>query len=71
MDEDKTVEPVEILTFLGIEYDTFTMELSLLKDKIAEIEQMLSYLLNSKKVTLRELQSLIGQSNFTCQVVAP
>jgi hypothetical protein len=27
--EDKTVEPTEILTFLGIEFDTLAMELRL------------------------------------------
>jgi hypothetical protein len=27
--EDKTVEPVQILTFLGIEFDTLKMELRL------------------------------------------
>ena len=27
--EDKTVEPVEVLTFLGIEFDTIRMELRL------------------------------------------
>jgi hypothetical protein len=29
--EDKTVEPVQILTFLGIEFDTLKMELRLIE----------------------------------------
>jgi hypothetical protein len=32
--EDKTVEPVEVLTFLGIEFDTIRMELRLPKEKL-------------------------------------
>jgi hypothetical protein len=32
--EDKTVEPTEILTFLGIEFDTLAMELRLPNEKL-------------------------------------
>ena len=34
--DDKTVEPVEVLTFLGVELDTIKMETRLPQDKIIE-----------------------------------
>ena len=69
--EDKTVEPTEVLTFLGIEFDTQKMELRRPSDKLVEIKNRLESCIGLKKVTLRELQSLIGLLNFACQVVAP
>ena len=69
--EDKTVEPTEILTFLGIEFDTLAMELRLPNEKLVELKHTLELFVQSKKVTLRQLQSLIGLLNFACQVVLP
>ena len=40
--EDKTVEPVEVLTFLGIEFDTIRMELRLPKEKHFAINHILT-----------------------------
>jgi hypothetical protein len=50
--EDKTVEPVQILTFLGIEFDTLKMELRLTSEKISEINIMLELFMHFRKVTL-------------------
>ena len=58
--DDKTVEPTEILTFLGIEFDTLAMELQLPNEKLVELKHTLELFVQSKKVTLRQLQSLIG-----------
>jgi hypothetical protein len=69
--EDKTVEPVQILTFLGIEFDILKMELRLSSEKISEIKITLELFMHVMKVTLRQLQSLIGLLNFACQVIAP
>jgi hypothetical protein len=69
--EDKAVEPVEVLTFLGIEFDTIRMELRLPKEKLIAKNHILTIFMHSKKISLRQLQSLIGLLNFACQVVAP
>ena len=69
--DDKTVEPVEVLTFLGVELDTIKMEMRLPQDKIIELTNRLKICLDAKKVSLRDLQSLLGLLNFACQVVAP
>ncbi|VDI71062.1 Hypothetical predicted protein [Mytilus galloprovincialis] len=58
--EDKTVQPTEILTFLGIEFDTLKMEMRLPGEKLTNLKQTLQLFLHSKKVTLRQLQSLIA-----------
>jgi hypothetical protein len=42
--EDKTVEPTEILTFLGIEFDTLAMELRLPNEKLVELKHTLEFI---------------------------
>ena len=69
--EDKTVEPVEVLTFLDIEFDTIRMELRLPNEKLFAINHISTVFMHSKKILLRQLQSLIGLLSFACQVVAP
>jgi hypothetical protein len=41
------------------------------QDKIIELTNRLKTCLDAKKVSLRDLQSLLGLLNFACQVVAP
>jgi hypothetical protein len=41
------------------------------QDKIIELTNRLKICLDAKKVSLRDLQSLLGLLNFACQVVAP
>ena len=66
---DKTVEPTEVLVLFGIELDTINMVMMLPQEKVSEIKERIISCLNSHKITLRELQSLIGILNFACQVV--
>jgi hypothetical protein len=40
-------------------------------NKLKEIEEKIKAVLNKSKVTLKELQSLIGSLNFACRAVAP
>jgi hypothetical protein len=68
--EEKTVVPTEVLTFLGVEFDTQKLELRLPLARLVDIKTRLEYCINIKKITLREQQSLIGLLNFACQVVA-
>ena len=68
---EKTVEPTEIVVFLGIEFDTRNMIMKLPQDKLLDLKSKILTCLNSKKITLRELQSLIGVLNFACQVIVP
>jgi hypothetical protein len=68
---EKTVGPSTTLTFLGIELDTLAMEARLPLDKVDKIKVALKATMKRRKVTLRELQSVIGLLNFACCVVVP
>lgn len=69
--QEKTVSPTNIITIYGIEVDSIQLECRLPQDKIAKIKEKLEAFSRKKKVTLRELQSLIGLLNFACSVVCP
>lgn len=68
---EKTEGPSSTLTFLGIELDARAMEVRLPADKIRKSQEMIQEILQSRKVTLRHLQSLIGTLSFACRVVQP
>lgn len=68
---EKTEGPSTTLIFLGIELDTVNMEARLPEVKIVKIQNALHSAKRRKKMTLRELQSLIGLLNFACCVVVP
>ena len=66
---DKTVGPVQCLTFLGIDIDVTTRSIRLPPDKFQELSTSLRLWLHKKKCTKRELLSLIGSLSFllVCQ----
>jgi hypothetical protein len=57
------------MTFLGIELDTIAMETRFPLDNVLKIKNSLSEMRVRRKVTLRELQLLIGLLNFASCVV--
>lgn len=67
--EEKTVSPTTVLTFLGIEIDTVKCEVRLPEDKLTSLKEVLSRFMCKRTATLQELQSLIGLLNFACAVV--
>ena len=67
----KTIGPSCVLSFCGIELDSMLMEARLPRNKIWKCMLLLEQFLHRKKVTLRELQSLIGLLNFACSVIVP
>lgn len=71
MAPEKTVGPSFVLSFAGIELDSQNMEARLPSDKLTKCRDSIQHFLRRKKVTLRELQSLIGLLNFTCSVIVP
>ena len=68
---DKTVGPVQCLTFLGIDIDVTTQSVRLPFDKFQELSASLKAWMNKKKCTKRELLSLIGSLSFACKCVKP
>jgi len=71
MAPEKRVSPSCVLSSAGIELDTTKMEARLPCDKLTKCRSPIHDFLHRKKVTLKELQSLIGLLNFTCSVIVP
>lgn len=69
MAPEKTVGPLPILSFAGIELHTQLQLARLPKDKLDKCTDLISNLFRRKKVTLVELQSMIGLLNFACSVI--
>lgn len=69
---EKVEGPSTCLKFLGLVVDTIAMEVRIPDDKVTSLRQQIrSWLEGRKKVTLKELQSLIGKLNFACRAVVP
>ena len=67
----KTEQPTTCLTIYGIEIDYSAMVARLPRDKIDKIASLLLEYKVKRKVTLREIQSLLGLLNFACGVIIP
>ena len=68
---EKTEGPVPTITFLGLEIDAAALQVRVPRDKAVSLQSLLSRFAAKQKVTLRELQSLIGSLNFVCRAIAP
>ena len=71
MAPEKTEGPSPVLTFVGIELDCSRNEARLPHEKVEKCLLAICSLLGRKKVTLKELQSLIGLLNFAYSVLTP
>ena len=67
----KTVQPATCVTIHGIEVDTNMMQARFPQDKLDNEVALLRSFSRRKKVTLRQLQSLIGVLSFACKVIVP
>lgn len=68
---DKTFGPDQVMPFLGITLDTILQEARLPLDKLDECRNLCRAFQNKKKITLKELQSIIGKLQFATSVVVP
>ena len=69
--QEKTCGPSTVLQFAGITLDSVKQEARLPEDKLQKCRTLLESFRKRRKVTLRELQSVIGLLNFTCSVIVP
>ena len=71
--DEKVEGPSTNIKFLGLEVDTIEMVVRLPSDKLNDLRSSIDWFINrkQKKVTLRELQSLIGKLNFACRAISP
>ena len=68
---DKVHEPSNVLTFLGIEIDSTSLQLRLPEPKLTELRQTLERWREKNSCTKRELLSLVGQLHHASAVVKP
>ena len=68
---EKTIGPASVITFLGLEIDTNKMCVRIPEEKLSRLKVELEGLLNKKKATLRELQSVTGLLNFCTRAIPP
>jgi hypothetical protein len=69
LNEKKLVRPTTKLVFLGIQIDTIELELSLPDEKLLSIKNCVSEILQKKRVTKRQLQSIAGKLSHAAKVV--
>ena len=71
MAPERTMGPSSVLCFAGIELDTDKMEAHLPEEKIIKCVTLIYEFPKREKVSLKEMQPLIGLLNLTCSVVIP
>lgn len=65
----KTVRPCHCMIFMGSEWDTQTMEIRLPLDKLRRYSNHIQQILAAGKSTLKDIQSIIGQLQYSTSVV--
>ena len=68
---EKTRLPTTCITIYGIEIDSAKMVARLPQDKIEKICSLLMTYKSKRKISLKDLQSLLGLLNFACGVIVP
>ena len=69
--EEKIEGPDTRIKYLGLIVDTVSMSVTLPEDKLSDLKSAITSCLGRSKITLRELQSLIGKLSFACRAVVP
>ena len=67
--ENKAVPPTTKITYLGVEFDSVEMTMSVPPDKITEIKADIGKWVRRTVVTKKELQSLLGKLFWVAKVV--
>lgn len=69
LNEDKTVGPVTTIVYLGLEIDSENGIIRIPHEKIIALIHLLEAFKDRKKITLKQLQSLVGSLNFICRAI--
>ena len=68
---EKLEGPTTVLIFLGIEMDTQNLTLRLPKEKLCELQGLITTWRDKRCCTKSELRSLVGKLQHACKVVRP
>ena len=71
IEQAKSVGPLTLIDFLGIELDSEEMEIRLPADKLTRLVHMLNEWRGKKACRKRELLSIIGTLSHACKVIRP
>ena len=63
--------PSTCLVFIGIEFDTMSMELRLPEEKLGHLQALITSWRGRKSCQRKELESLVGHLHHACKVVHP
>jgi hypothetical protein len=65
----KASPPADVMVCLGVEFNTTALTLSVSRDRLVELEELLLQWLHKKSTSKRDLQSLIGKLAFVSKCV--
>lgn len=68
---EKAFPPSEIMSFLGILFNTLTMTIEITTERLQEIRKLIQLWLNKDSASLKQVQSLLGKLNFIAACVKP
>lgn len=68
---EKTVQPTQIIVYLGLLINSLLMVISIPKDKCDQALEIIREQLTTRKTTVRKLKSLTGFLNFLCKAIPP
>ena len=68
---EKGQDPTTCLIFLGIEFDTVSMEIRLPKEKLERLQALIGSWRGKRSCQRVELESLAGHLHHACKVVWP
>lgn len=66
---NKVIEPTQKLVFLGVELDTQHCQLTLPKQKLTELQSLVTSFLSKRRANKKQLQQLAGKLDWACCVV--
>ena len=66
---EKTVGPAQVLTFLGLEINTVDRTVCVPADKLLSASRQIEQALGWRKISLKNIQSLVGSLNFLCRAI--
>lgn len=68
---EKTLGPGTVSQFAGVTRDPVRREVRIPDEKLQKCRMLLDNFYNCRTVKLKDLQSLVGLLNFTCEVIVP
>lgn len=68
---NKACPPSEIMSFLGVLFNTVTMTMEIIPERLLEIHSLIKFWLNKDTASLKQVQSLLGKLNFIAPCVNP